>query len=133
MTRLFSDYDFFSAFDRDMLSPRAQEIKRRRSRPVKCGSRADLFGDVSYDFQYGKDSDSDDSDGKDFDPMFVGQRRPQSDDHETFLYGFFYFFLLQDPNINQYVNLAFQPCIEKQKSMLEDLDFFNQNYLLQWV
>ena len=39
---------------------------------MKCGSRVDMFGDITYDFQYGRESDSDDSNDVDFDPMFVG-------------------------------------------------------------
>ena len=40
---------------------------------------------------------------------------------------------MQDPIINQYLNISFQPCVEKQKSILDDLNFFNQNSLTQWV
>lgn len=100
MTRLFQDFDFFSTLDRDQSSLRARDLKKRKNKPVQCNKRVDAFGDVSYDFQYGRNSDSDDSDDPDGEPAFVGQQRPASDDYEVFLFGFFYFFILQDPIIN---------------------------------
>ena len=101
------------------MSPRSSHLRKRRMWPAKCGRKVDGFGDVKYDFEYARDHDSDssassssnlDSDGESEsddssdesceDTRFMGQKRLPIDDYEIFLYGFYYFFFLQDPMIN---------------------------------
>jgi len=56
--------------------------------------------------------------------------RSRTTDYETFLYGFFYFFILQDPFIRHYLELKHGTTEKKRATIIDDLDFFNQNYLL---
>ena len=49
-----------------------------------------------------------DSDNSSSDDEFSGGR-PKSHDYETFLFGFFYFFVLQDPFVRKYLHLAYPP------------------------
>ena len=60
-----------------------------------------MFGEVTYDWSNRKRGSVDSSsESDDPDSGFKGLSRPQAEDDEVFLYGFFYFFLLQDPFIN---------------------------------
>lgn len=126
------------------MSPRSSHLKKNRERPIKCGKRVDAFGEVQWDFAYGRDEDdessseneSSNSDNNDLfggDPGFIGQKRSPIDDYEVFLFGFFYFFVLQDPLINQYLNLLNGETAKSNLSVLQDLHMFNSNYLVQWV
>ena len=101
MRRLFSGYDFFSTLDRDMNNPLAREFRKRRDKPNKCRAQYDMFGEIVYDWSNRKRGSVDSSsESDDPDSGFQGLKRPQAEDDEVFLYGFFYFFLLQDPFIN---------------------------------
>ena len=60
MNRLFAghnNFEFFSPFDRDSMSPRSQHIKKNKEKPIKCGKRVDAFGDVKWDFAFARDED----------------------------------------------------------------------------
>ena len=103
MDRLFRDFDFFSVEDRDFSSPHGQNLKKRREQPECVKATADIFGDVKYAF----DSDLSDIDS-DLEPQ-PNEGRSRIADYEVFLNGFFYFFLLQDPFIRQYLEISFEP------------------------
>lgn len=88
------------------MSPRSSHLKKNREKPIKCGKRVDSFGEVVWDFAYGRDEDDESSSEDDSsssensdmfafgDPGFIGQKRSPIDDFEVFLFGFFYFFVL---------------------------------------
>ena len=146
MQRLFNQFDFFSVSDRDQLSPRSAHLRKNREKPPKCGKRVDIFGDVKWDFEYARDQDDDSSekDSSDSDESdhliqwednqsFIGQKRSQVEDYEVFLFGFFYFFILQDPLIIQPLNEPNIYMATLSTHILQDLHFFNKNYLVQWV
>ena len=52
MNRLFRQFDFFSVSDRDSMSPRSSNLKKTRDKPVRCGKKVDMFGDVTWDYGY---------------------------------------------------------------------------------
>ena len=112
--------------------------------PPKCGKRTDIFGDVKWDFEYARDQDdesseennsSDNSDNsEDSDHgSFFGQKRSPIDDYEVFLYGFYYYFVLQDPMINQAINEPNECMAKLSWNIVQDLHLFNKSYLSQWV
>lgn len=100
---------------------------------------------MHYDFDYARDHDSDssascssnlDSDGESnndssessesgAEPRFMGQKRLPIDDYELFLFGFYYFFFLQDPMINQTLNEPNEFVGLHNVFILQDLKLFN--------
>ena len=72
-----------------------------------------------------------DSDTSDIDQQT--QDRSKVEDYEVFLHGFFYFFLLQDPFIRNYLDIKYDPTKKMQEEIISDLNFFQENYMLQWV
>lgn len=59
-----------------------------------------------------------------------GSDRPRSNDYETFLFGFFYFFIMQDPYVRHYLSLKHTPTQEKTSKILKDLEIFQAKYML---
>lgn len=105
-----------------------------------------MFGDIKWDFEYARDQDDDSSekdssDSEESDHLiqwedtqsFIGQKRSQIEDYEVFLFGFFYFFIVQDPLIIQTLNEPNPFMATLSVKILQDLHFFNKNYLVQWV
>lgn len=97
MNRLFSDFDFFGVNDRDGLSD-------SKPAPKVVKVRLDHFTEAEYEFS----SDSSDTDSCNSERTF-NLSTSKLDDFEVFLHGFFYFFILQDPFIRNYLNLHYEP------------------------
>jgi hypothetical protein len=76
-----------------------------------------------YDFSSSSDSDVETSN--------LSEHR--LNEYEMFLNGFYYFFLLQDPFIRNYLNLRYSPTMHQQEDILSDLKFFQDNCMLSWV
>ena len=55
----------------------------------------------------------------------MGQKRLPIDDYELFLFGFYYFFFLQDPMINQTLNEPNEFVGLHNVFILQDLKLFN--------
>ena len=106
--RVFKNFDFFSTLDRDVSSPRASKVMKRAEKPRHATEWKDDFGDTLYRMYDGSSSDeSQDSENGDSETQFSshGASRPRSHDYEAFILGFFYFFVLQDPFIRQFLEL----------------------------
>jgi hypothetical protein len=105
MDRLFQDFDFFSSSKDTKAAPK---VSKKHS---------------EYDFSSCSDSESDIHNISD----------SKLSDYDMFLHGFFYFFILQDPFIRNYLNLRYEPLINLHDDVLSDLKFFQENFMLQWV
>lgn len=103
--RVLKDFDFCSTLDRDDMSPRARRAFSNLKQGRESNLRIDEFGDPVYRL-YSSSSSDEDSD-QSFDEGFTshGATRPKSHDYEMLICGFFYFFILQDPFVRQYLEL----------------------------
>ena len=123
MERLFHDFDFFSMQHRDVYGNR-QSAPPPKVVKVKTNHFAEAEYEFSSDFSSDSESSADEKPAVNTDKL---------DDYEVFLNGFFYFFILQDPFIRNYLNLHYEPTNAQQEDILSDLKFFQENYMLQWV
>jgi hypothetical protein len=104
MDRLFRNFDFSLGATKDTQA--APKVR-----------------DSEYDFSSSSDSDVETSN--------LSEHR--LNEYEMFLNGFYYFFLLQDPFIRNYLNLRYSPTMHQQEDILSDLKFFQDNCMLSWV
>ncbi len=139
MDRLFGNFDFFSVFDRDASSAQARRFmkdKRKFQDSQKSSGKTDgishklethqSYADheaellesahitdlngITYFAQDSSRSESDDEFG-------CGDiSRPRHHDYEMFIMGFYYFFVLQDPFIMQFLDFQSMRCSKELKN-----------------
>lgn len=99
MERLFHDFDFFSPHTRNVFD-------NKESAPPPKVAKVKTMHFAEAEFEFSSDFSSDSESGNDEKPAVTADKL---DDYEVFLNGFFYFFILQDPFIRNYLNLHYEP------------------------